>query len=479
MVTKSNVLSNLVWRLAERCGAQFVTLVVSVILARLLSPEDYGTVALVTVFTTILQVFVDSGFSTALIQRKNADELDFSSVFYFNFILCIILYLLMFFSSKYIAMFYGNEELVPLVRFISLTIIISGFKSVQQAYVSKNLLFKRFFYATLGGTCTSAIIGIYLAYKGFGVWAIAFQQVANNAIDTIILWVTVKWRPKLFFSWDRLQGLLGFGWRILLSSLLDSIYNNIRNLLIGKIYNPSNLAYYNQGEKFPKIIVSNINSSIDSVLLPAMSIEQDDRERIKIMTRRAIQVSTFVMAPMMVGLACCARNIVIVLLTEKWLPCVFFLQIFCFTYMLYPIHTANLNAIKAVGRSDLFLRLEIIKKIIGLFLLIISIPVGIYAIAYSLLLSTVLSAIINSWPNRKLLNYPFLDQVKDIVRPLLLSFSMGIVVVGIGKTGFSATMQLAMQIVIGLVTYIVLAKLTGSKTYLYIKTTVKEITKKS
>lgn len=366
IMNKNKVLSNFIWRFAERCGAQLVTFIVSIVLARILMPEDYGTVALVTVFTAIMQVFVDSGLSTALIQKKNADDLDFSSVFYFNFCVCIILYLIMFFAAPFIASFYEMPGLTPVVRVISLTIIISGVKGVQQSYVSRNMLFKRFFYATLGGTIFSAFLGIAMAYAGFGVWAIVAQQLSNTAIDTLILWITVSWRPKLMFSWERLKGLLGFGWKMLCSALLETVYNNLRNLMIGKIYNSSDLAYYNQGEKFPKLIVANINTSIDSVLLPVMSKEQDDKEKIKSMTKRSIMVSCYIMAPLMIGLACCANNIVIIVLTEKWLSCVFFLRIFCITYMFHPIHTANLNAIKAMGRSDLFLKLEIWKKVTGM-----------------------------------------------------------------------------------------------------------------
>ena len=402
-ITKKSVIGNFIWRFAERCGAQLVTFIVSIVLARILDPKDYGTIALVTVFTTILQVFVDSGLGTALIQKKDADDLDFSSVFYFNFIVCIILYVGMFIAAPYIALFYKDTTLTPVIRVISLTIVISGVKGIQQAYVSKNMLFKRFFFSTIGGTIFSAVLGIAMAYMGYGVWALVAQQLSNTAIDTLILWLTVKWRPKKMFSYERLKGLFSFGWKLLISSLLDTAYNNLRNLIIGKLYSSSDLAFYNQGEKFPKVIVMNINASIDSVLLPTMSVEQDNPERIKQMTRRAIKTSTYVMAPLMMGLAFCAEPIVRLVLTDKWIFCIPFLRIFCITYMFWPVHTANLNAINAMGRSDWFLRLEIIKKIVGLAILLSTMWFGVMAMAYSLLLSSVLSQIINSWPNRKLL----------------------------------------------------------------------------
>lgn len=308
-MSRATTITNYIWRFAERCGAQLVTFIVSIVLARLLAPEDYGVIALVTVFTTILQVFIDSGLGTALIQKKNADDLDFSSVFYFNLIVCLALYGAMFLAAPFIARFYNNPIYVPLVRVLSLTLIISGVKGIQQSYVSKHMLFKRFF-STLGGTLVSAFVGISLAYAGFGVWALVAQYLCNTAIDTMILWITVPWRPKFIFSWSRLKGLLSYGWKLLASSLLDTGYSNLRSLLIGKIYSSSDLAFYNQGDKFPNVIVSNINTSIDSVLLPTMSDVQDNHIAVKNMTRRAIMTSIYIMAPLMMGLAFCAEPIV-------------------------------------------------------------------------------------------------------------------------------------------------------------------------
>ena len=472
------VVSNFIWRFAERCGAQLVTFIVSIVLARILMPEDYGTVALVTVFTTIMQVFVDSGLSTALIQKKDADDLDFSSVFYFNFAVCIILYLIMFLATPLIASFYNIPELTPIVRVISLTIVISGVKGVQQSYVSRNMLFKKFFYATLGGTIFSAFLGIAMAYAGFGVWAIVAQQLSNTAIDTLILWITVKWRPKLMFSWERLKGLLGFGWKMLASALLDTLYGNIRGLVIGKMYSSADLAYYNQGDKFPSVIANNINTSIDSVLLPTMASAQDEPARVKSMTRLAIKTSTYIMAPLMMGLAFCAEPIVRLVLTDKWLSCVPFLRIFCITYMFYPIHTANLNAIKAMGRSDLFLKLEIAKKIVGMTLLLSTMWFGVMAMAYSLLIGTVTGMIINSWPNRKLLNYAYLEQMKDILPGIALAVFMGCCVNLVGMLHLSNTVTLLIQIPMGAAIYIGASAALHLESYEYLMGMIRPVLKK-
>ena len=474
----NKVLNNFIWRFAERCGAQGVTFIVSIVLARLLDPSVYGTVALVTIFTTIMQVFVDSGMGNALIQKKDADDLDFSSVFYFNMAVCSVLYLLMFFSAPFIAAFYKMPELTPVIRILSLMLIISGIKNVQQAYVSRNMLFKRFFFETLGGTIGAAVVGIVMAYKGYGVWALVMQMLFNAAVDTTILWITVKWRPKKMFSLERLKGLFSYGWKLLVSSLIDTIYIDLRQLVIGKIYSKEDLAHYNQGDKFPKLIVTNINTSIDSVLLPTMSKAQDDPKAVKSMTRRAIKTSTYIMMPLMVGLAVCADTLVSLILTDKWLPCVPFLRIFCITYAFWPIHTANLNAIKAMGRSDLFLKLEIIKKIVGIIALVSTMWISPLAMAYSLLVTSVLSQIINSSPNKKLMNYSYLEQLKDMLPQIFLSLGMGAIVYSIQFIGLNNLLTLVIQIVAGGMLYVLGSRLFHIDSYEFIKSTFKGLLKK-
>ena len=474
----SKVLANFFWRFAERCGAQGVTFIVSIVLARLLDPSVYGTVALVTIFTTILQVFVDSGMGNALIQKKDADDLDFSSVFYFNMAVCSVLYLLIFLAAPLIAYFYEMPELTPVIRVLSLIILISGVKNIQQAYVSRHMLFKCFFFSTLGGTIGAAVVGIVMAYNGFGVWALVAQMLFNAAVDTTILWITVKWRPKKMFSLSRLKGLFSYGWKLLISALIDTIYTDLRQLVIGKIYSKEELAHYNQGDKFPKLIVTNINSSIDSVLFPTMSKAQDDVSLVKSMTRRSIKTSTYIMMPLMVGLAVCAGPIVSLVLTDKWLPCVPFLRIFCFSYAFYPIHTANLNAIKAMGRSDLFLKLEIAKKTVGIIALLSTMWISPLAMAYSMLVTSVLNQIINSLPNRKLMNYSYLEQLRDMFPQICLSLFMGAVVFSIQYIGLSAAVTLLLQVPVGFAVYILGSKLFHIDSFEYIISTVKGLFRK-
>ncbi len=477
-MSSTNVITNFFWRFLERCGAQGVTFIVSIVLARLLDPTVYGTVALVTIFTTIMQVFVDSGMGNALIQKKDADDLDFSSVFYFNMAMCSVLYLIMFFAAPLIASFYRMPELTAIVRVLSFVVVISGVKNVQQAYVSRHLMFKRFFFSTLGGTIGAAVIGIAMAYLGFGVWALVAQMLFNAAVDTTILWITVKWRPKKMFSFQRLKSLFSYGWKLLASSLIDTVYNDLRQLIIGKKYSSGDLAYYNQGKKFPQLIVTNINTSIDSVLLPTMSKAQDDMAAVRSMTRRAIKTSTFLMMPAMIGLAVCAEPLVQLILTEKWLPCVLFLRIFCITYAFYPIHTANLNAIKAMGRSDLFLKLEIIKKTVGIIAILITMWISVQAMAYSFLVTTILNQIINSWPNKKLLNYSYLEQVKDMMPQILLSLGMGAAIYAVSFLHLSASLTLLIQIPLGVLAYWSGSKIFHVESYTYIIEMVKNFKKR-
>ncbi len=474
-VSRSSVVTNFIWRFLERCGAQGVTFVVSIVLARLLDPAAYGVLALVTVFTTILQVFVDSGFGNALIQKKDADDLDFSTVFYYNIAMCSLLYIGMFFAAPYIARFYNMPQLTSVVRVVSLMLIISGVKDVQQAYVSRNMMFKKFFFATLGGTIGAAVIGIIMAYRGFGLWALVAQMLFNMLVDTIILWVTVKWRPKLMFSFERLKGLFSYGWKLLVSSLINTIYQRIRSLIIGKRYSSADLGYYNKGNHFPSFVSDNVNSAIQSVLFPAMAQSQDEKSNVKAMTRRSIKISSYLMIPAMAGLAMIGEPLIKFLLTEKWLFTVPYLRISCFTHALIPMHTANLQAIKAMGKSDVFLKLEIIKKVVGITAIVISIPYGVFAIAFSGIINSVLSSVINASPNKKLLDYGYFEQLKDFLPAVLCSFVMCLVVWLVGLLNINYILLMFIQIVIGAIVYFSLSTIFKLDSFTYILAILKAL----
>lgn len=475
MVDKKGVFSNFLWRFMERCGAQGVTFVVSIILARLLDPEVYGTVALVTVFIAILEVFIDSGFGSALIQKKDADDLDFSTVFYFNIAVCTVLYMLLCWMAPFIAEFYGDSSLTPVIRVLGISLIISGVKNIQHAYVSRNLQFKRFFFATLGGTIGAACVGIVMAYRGFGVWALVAQQLFNMTVDTVILWITVKWRPRRMFSLQRLKALFSFGWKLLVTHFVNKFCNNLRQLIIGKMYTTEDLAFYNKGDKFPKLIVNNIEESIRMVLFPVMSQKQDDKVAIKNMTRRAMETSTYIMAPMMMGMAAVAEPLIRLMLTEKWMVSVPYMRIFCITYMFYPIHNANLSAIKAMGRSDLLLKLEIIKKALAIAILLVTMRYGVMIMAYSLLFTDALSQIINSWPNKRLMDYSYLEQLKDILPGILMAAMMSICVYMVQWLGLSDIATLLIQVPLGVVIFVAGSLLFKLDSFAYLWDIVKQI----
>lgn len=465
---KSKTLSSLAWKFAERCGAQGIQFVVSIILARLLTPADYGLIGLITVFLAIAMVFAQSGLGQALVQHKEIDQEEFSTVFYFSMVFSIVLYLILFLCAPLIAGFYNEPKLTAIVRVLGTTVIIGAVNSVQQAYVQKTMQFKRFFYSTLTGTLISAIIGIAMAYAGCGVWALVGQQISNQLINTAVLWFTVKWRPNFVFSVKKGLRLFSYGWKLLCSALLDTIYNNLYSLIIGKFYSAADLGYYNRGKQFPMLLIQNINSSIDSVLFPVLSEAQDDKERLKAMVRRSIVTSTFIIFPCMAGLAAVATPLTKLLLTDKWLPAVPFIQFCCFTYAFWPIHTANLQAIKATGRSDIFLKLEIIKKVIGVIALCVSIPFGLYAMMWASCITAVLSSFINASPNKKLLGYSYLEQLKDIMPSFLLSMLMCGVTLSLNFLHLGSLVTMLLQVIVGAAIYIGLAKLFKLECFTYI-----------
>lgn len=467
-IDANTVVTNMIWRFMERFGAQLVSVCVSLLLARLLDPSAYGTVVIIYAIMNILQIFIDSGLGNALVQKKDADDLDYSSVFYFNIVMCLVMYACMFLTAPYVARFYDMPELTALTRVLGIKLVISGVKNVQQAYVSRNMIFRKFFFATLGGAVSSAIVGVVMALQGFGVWALVAQNLISVISDTVILWFTVKWRPKLQFSWQRLKGLIRYGWKLLVSALLDTGYLELRNLLIGKVYSSTDLGYYDHGNKIPNMVVTNINTSITSVLFPAMSEVQDDQERIKQFTRRAIRISSYFMWPMMFGLIACAEPLIRVLLTEKWLPSAPIMQCVCITYGLRPIHTANLEAIKAMGRSDLFLKMELVKKAYSFTLLLIAMRYSIQMVAVSAVVVSLLSTVVNSFPNWKLLHYSYWEQVKDVVPPLLLSAFMAFVVMSIAPFFSNDMVLLLVQVPLGAAIYVAGSWLLKLESFYYV-----------
>ena len=477
-INKLNIVSNLLWKLLERGGTQGVQLVVQIVLARLLLPEDYGVIALVSIFIVIANVFIQNSFNTALIQKKNANETDFSSIFFLSLFVAGIIYSIIFIFSPFIADFFRQPMLEPILRVISIVLFFGALNSVQLAIIARKLLFKKLFFVSLGAIIISGIIGIIMAYKNFGVWALVAQQIINQLLITVILWFTLKWMPMLVFSFERIKSLFSFGWKLLVSSLIDYIYMDIGTIFIAKMYTSATLGFYNYGNLIPGSIIKNINSSISSVMFPVLSSQQDNKKIVKSMVRRSIVTSSFFIFPLMIGLAVISGPFVKIVLTDKWLPAVPFIQIFCIAFALWPIHTANLQAINALGRSDIFLKLEIIKKIIGFLILSITLFYGVIAIALGMVISGVISSFINAYPNKNLLNYGYNEQIKDIMPSLLLSLIMGGVVYSIQFLNLKIWLILIIQIFVGLIIYLGMAKIFKLECFNYLIDTFKVVLNK-
>lgn len=464
----------------ERAGVQVMQFVVSIVLARLLAPEEFGLIAMVMIVIAIADVFVQSGLGIALIRKKEVDDLDFSSVFYASLTIAATAYTIVFISAPFISDFFGQSGLTPVIRVLTLTLFIGVFNSIQNAYVARHMMFKKLFIRGLCATIPSGALGIFLAYQGFGIWALVVQQLSNASFSVLAMWFTVPWRPHLQFSWERLKDLFSFGWKLLVSALLDNIYDKIRAIVIGKMFSSAALAFNDRGDQFPKLLITNINNSISAVLLPTLSSYQDDKPQLKKMARRSIVTSSFVLVPMMTGLAMLAQPLVLILLGEKWLPCVPFIQAYCFTYALYPIHTSNLSAIQAMGRSDIFLKLEIIKKIYGLIIIVGSYfyfktPIG---LAYGAMVSAVISTFVNASPNKKLMGYSYFEQIKDICPSFILAAIMAAGMYGFSLIQMNLYLSFGLQIILGMVIYLSLAKILHLECFEYIIKTIFELRKK-
>lgn len=453
---QGNVVSGFAWKFAESVAPQLVSLVVSVILARLLEPEHYGTIAVVMIFVTIANVFVNDGLGTALIQKKNADALDFSSVLYANMALSLLLYAVVFFAAPAVERFYGENytNLCTVLRVLGLRILVVGANSVQQAYISKKMQFRKLFGATLTATVISAAVGIGMAYQGYGVWALVAQNLISALVSTVYLCFSIRRLPMLKMSLTRLKGLLSYGFKILGANLLNTGYMELRAVIIGKLYSAQDLAFYDRGRQFPNLITTNINTSLSAVLFPRMAQDQDNISEVTRVTRRSIRVCAYLMTPMMLGLAAVAEPFIKVILTDKWLPCVPLMQLFCIVYLFQPLHIANLQAIKAIGRSDVYLKLEIIKKSIELVTLIAVMWISVDAIVVNMAVLTTLFTALNAYPNKKLLNYSFFEQLKDIAPSMWMAIVMVCMVLIIGHLNIAPLPMLAAQVSVGVLTYL-------------------------
>lgn len=452
---KQATTKGLFWSSVERFSNQGVQFVFSIILARLLSPSDYGIIAMVTIFFAVAQSFVDSGFSNALVRKTDRVEEDLSTCFYFNIGVGIIAYIVLFLIAPLVANFYNQPILSPIIRITGLGVILNSLCVVQQALFTIKIDFKSQAKITLSATVISGIVGILLAYQGYGIWALVWQGVASSIVRMGLLWLMSKWRPRTGFSKSSFNYLFGYGSKLLASGLLDTIYNNIYPIVIGKFYNPAQLGNYSRALGWAQLPSANITSILQRVTFPVLSAIQDDSLRLQNSYRRLLKLSAFIVFPLMMGLAAIASPLIRVILTAKWDGCVLYLQILCFALMLYPIHAINLNLLQVKGRSDIFLRLEIIKKIIGVVILIITIPLGITAMCLGMVFSSIICLIVNTYYTSRFIDVGLLTQLKDLRIILINSLVMGGGIYILTSFIDIEGLKLVMGIVIGFLLYFI------------------------
>ena len=476
---KRKTVSALIWKFSERVMAQLVGFVVSVVLARILMPEEYGVVAIVAIFISLADVLVTHGLGSTLIQKKEADRLDFDTIFYSGLILSGVLYIVLFFTAPLIATIYTNDQLIPVLRVMGLRIPIAAVNSVQHAYVSKRLEFRKFFFSTLGGTLVSGVVGIAMANRGFGVWALVAQYMTNTCIDTLVLFFTVGWRPGRKFSYERFKSLFSFGKNMMISGFVGVLFNQLSGLIVGAKYNAEDLAYYNKGEKYPALVTTNIEQSIDSVLFPVLSQKQDNNEAVRLVMRQFIKHASYIIMPLMAGLVASGDTFVKVLLTDKWLPCVPFIQIFCVQQAFSVLNTSNLQVIKAKGEGKTLVRLETIKKPILLTILFITMMISPTWMAIGVTAYELIAAFINSKPTTRMIGYSFLLQMKDVAPNLVMSLAMGSIVLLLGRIHAENIIVLLIQLLSGIAVYIGLSFATRNESFKFILEQGKRILKRN
>lgn len=442
------------WSSIDRFTTQGISFVFGMLIARMLLPSDYGVVAMLGIFMAVSSCFIDSGFGTALIRKNNRTETDYCTVFYFNIVVAFLFYGLLWLASPYIAAFYELPLLESATKVVGLNLIIGALSGIQSAQLSIAIDFKSRAQISVITTIFTGVVGLWLAYKGYGVWALVFQGLSSNILRTILLWAIVRWVPKLRFSWHSFRELFSFGSKMLASGLLDTVYNNIYTIVIGKFFSANSLGVYSRADGLAQFPSSNITGVLQSVTFPVLSTIQDDEARLADAYKRFLRLSAFVVFPLMVGLAAVADPFIRIVLTDKWEGAIYFLQILCFSLMWYPIHAINLNLLMVRGRSDYFLKLEVIKKILGVATLCVTIPMGLVAMCYGRIFTSVICLGMNTYYTNKLIGYGFGPQMKELSHILVHSLVMCGIVFAIVHYFSNLWLQLLVGILAGAVYYL-------------------------
>jgi len=452
---KDKTVKGVIWSAVDRFSAQGIQFVFSILIARLLVPEDYGVIAMLGIFMAVSQTFIDSGFGTALIRKIDRTETDFSTVFYFNIVVAAVFYLILFFSAPAIARFYETPLLESVTKVVALNLIINSLSGIHHAKLSIAIDFKSRAKISILTTLLTGAVGLWMAYAGYGVWALVVQHLCSSILRTVMLWIIVKWKPKLIFSWKSFKELFSFGSKLLASGLLDTVYNNLYTLIIGKVFSPSTLGLYSKASVLAQFPSSNITSVLQAVTFPVLSSIQNEEERLADAYKRFLKLSAFVVFPLMIGLAAVADPFIRIALTDKWEGAIYLLQIICFWMMWYPIHAINLNILQVKGRSDYFLKLEIIKKIQGVLVLCITVPMGIVAMCYGSVISSVICLVWNTHYTKKLIGYGFFAQMRDLLPILIHSLVMGGIVAIVVHFVPTLWLKMIVGVLSGIIYYIV------------------------
>lgn len=467
---KKSAFTGMLWKLAERFSAQGVTLLISIILARLLTPNDYSIVGVVNIFFAFCNVFIVGGFNAALIQKKDADIKDYSAVLWVSLSISALLYAVVFFTAPWIAVLYGKPLLQPVFRVMGLTLMVDAVKAVIYAYVSNQLQFKRFFFATMCGTTVSAAIGVAMAMMGMGPWALVAQKMISSVADTLILVLSSKFRVQLQVSFNRIKQLFSYGWKIFVATLISTVYDQMNPLIIGLRFTAVDLSYYSKGQSFPLALNYSLDGALSSVLFPVMSKVQEDKDAVLRYTRRFMRTASYIIFPVMVGFLAVSDSFVRVILTEKWMSASFYIKVFCVTYMFNIIQNGNLQTIRAIGRSDIILKLEVIKKTLYLMTIFVAVLLAKKPehLALVTIVNTCIATVVNTAPNRKLVGYRYRDQIVDLLPNLLISAVMGVLVYTLNYVAMGAGLKLLVQCAVGVVVYVLLSLVTRNTSFHYI-----------
>lgn len=470
MSLKQQTIKGLFWSFTDNIvnlGGQFF---VGIILARILSPQEFGLIGMLTIFIAISQSLIDSGFSNALIRKKECTQSDYSTVFFFNLVVSLFCYFLLFIFSGPISTFFHEPQLKLLIQVLGIGLILNSFGIIQLTILTKSINFKLQTKVSLVATAGSGIIAITMALRGYGVWSLVAQTLSRFALTSLFFWIWTKWKPLWIFSKRSFLELFSFGSKLLLSGLIDTTYRNIYYLLIGKYFSAVELGYFTRADQFQSLPSSNLQTIIGRVSFPILSGIQDDKIQLKANFKKLIRMTMLITFMLMLGLAVVAKPLVLTLIGEKWLPCIVYLQMLCFVGMLYPLHALNLNMLKVEGRSDLFLRLEIIKKLIAIPAIVIGIFLGMKIMILGMIINSFISYYINSYWSGKFIGYSTADQIKDILPALTLAVVVNglVFLMGFMITTSSAVL-LVFQIAVGCILAVGICELFKIKDYVYIK----------